>query len=101
MKPAADRQQLAQVVEISAIQRYFLSVERATADGVGNLDIPHCRKRGQQVELLKHEADAMSSQPGALAVVQRGEIHAVNHDAPLRGPRKPAQKVEQRRLARA
>ena len=73
----------------------------AAADGVGDLDVAHGRERGQQVELLKDEADAVLAQPGALGVVERGEVDAVDDHAALGGLREPAEQVEERGLARA
>ena len=76
-QPPLDRQQIAQMVEILQVQRLL-----APADGVGDLDIAHGRERRQQVELLEDKADAVLAQPGALGVVERGKVHAVNDHAP-------------------
>ena len=65
-----------------------------------DLDIAHGRERRKQVELLKHEADAVFPQPGALGVVECGKIHAVNDHPPAGRPREPAQQIKKRGLAR-
>ena len=89
------------MVEILAVQRRLLPVLGAAAHRVGDLDIAHGRERGQQVELLEDEADAVLAQPRALGVGERGKVHAVDHHAAFGGLRQPAQQVKERGLARA
>ena len=52
---------------------------------MGDLDIAHGRERGQQVELLEDEADAVLAQPRALGVRERGKVHPVDHHAAFGG----------------
>src|SRR5581483_3079079 len=73
IKPATDREQLAEMVKILEVQRLL-----AAADGVRNLDIAHGREGRQQVEFLKDKADAMFAKPGAFAVAERGKVYAID-----------------------
>jgi hypothetical protein len=93
-KPPFDAEQIAQVIEVSVVQWFFLS-----ANGVGNLDVTHGGKRGQQVEALEDEANALLAQAGAIGIVQRGKIDAVNDDAPAGSACEAAEQVKERRLA--
>src|SRR5881394_2530692 len=96
IQPAFDREQVAEMVEISLIERLF-----AAADRVGNLDVAHRRKSGQKVEFLKYKPDAMFAQPGALRIAQSRKIDAVNLNAALGGASQAAQQVEEGGFARA
>ena len=82
---AANREQIAQMIEEFAVQRLL-----AAAHGVGKLDVSHGGERGQQVELLEDEGDAMLSQLGAFGIGERSKVDAVNHHAAGGGPRQPA-----------
>lgn len=82
------------MIKILYVQRLF-----PPAHCPRNLDIAHRRKRRQEVEFLKNKSDSVFAQPRALGVVERGKIHPVDHHAPLRGPRQPAQQVKERGLA--
>ena len=56
---------------------------------------------GQQVELLKHEAEFVGPHPVAAGLGQPGEVDPVDHHAAGIGPHDPGNHVEQRRLAGA
>lgn len=96
LEAATDRKQVAEVVKIVEIQRSF-----AAADGVGNLNVAHGRERGEQIELLEDESDAMLAQASPLSVVEGGEIDSIDHNAALGGLGEPAEQVKERGLSRA
>jgi hypothetical protein len=56
---------------------------------------------GQQVELLKYEADFALAHAGALCIGERGEVVAIQTTLPESALRQSAQQVEQSRLAAA
>ena len=89
LEPPADRQHLTEMVEISPVERLL-----ASADRIGNLDVSHCRERGQQVELLENKADAVLAELGALSIAERGKIDSVNDDAAAGGLGQPAEQVK-------
>ena len=55
----------------------------------------------QQVEELEDEADVVAAQLGELAVVEPGEVDAVDHDRARGRAVEAGEDVHQRRLARA
>jgi hypothetical protein len=91
-----DGEQVAEMIEELAIQGLL-----AAADRVGELNIAHGTERGQQIELLEDEGDAMLAQAGALGVVEGGKVDAVDDDAAAGGAGEAAKEVEERGFARA
>ena len=63
------------------IQQFFVLHTVATGDLAGDFDIAPRRQRGQQIELLKDEADLCFAQFGAPGVGQLGKIDAIDQDA--------------------
>jgi hypothetical protein len=100
--------QLRRVV-MRAIRQPHFGEQRARAGrrigAVGNLDRhQHVLERGQrrqQVKGLEDEPDARSPQPRQVVLAQRGDVDAVDQDAPARGRVEPGDQPEQRRLAAA
>ena len=91
-----DREQIAEVVEIGAVERLL-----APAHRVGDLDIAHRRQRRQQVELLEDEADAMLAQPVRSPSESWAKSTPSMTTRPSVALRQPAQQVKERGLAGA
>src|SRR5438067_8296930 len=96
MESSFEAQQLDDLVEVRPIHVTILA-----ADFMRDGDVSHRVKRGQQIELLKHEADLALAQSRALGIRELCEIHIVDENASAAGARKPAQNVEQGRFAAA
>ncbi len=80
--------------------RHPLAVGLAAGDVEGKRDVLGCGQRRQQIELLEHEADAVTAKLGERLVRQSGEVHGADEDlAPGHGV-KTGQAMHQRRLAR-
>jgi hypothetical protein len=71
------------------------------AEQAGQGDVVREAERRQQVEELKHEADALPSQSRQLIVGQRGEIVSFECDAASRRTIHRAAQVQERRFAAA
>src|SRR3984885_8335456 len=68
---------------------------------LGNRNVRACVERGQQVELLKHEADLAFAHAGSFGIGERRQVVAVEHYAAPVRPRQSAQKVKESRLSAA
>src|SRR4051812_29639118 len=90
LEPSPDGEQLAEVIEIGSIHRLL-----AAADGVGNFDVAHGGERRQKVELLEHECDPLLAEAGAFAIVQGGEVDAIDDDSSLGRAGEASQQVEE------
>src|ERR1700692_211764 len=80
------------------LQKLLVLRQVATGDLPRNFDIASRRQSGQQIELLKHEANLRLTQHGALRIRQLGKIDAINQHASRSRPREPAKNVEERRF---
>src|SRR3984957_10426412 len=83
------------------LQKLLVLRQVATGDLPRNFDIAPRRQGGQQIELLKHEANLRLTQHGALRIGQPGKIHAIDQNASRSRPREPAKDVEERRFSAA
>jgi hypothetical protein len=62
---------------------------------VGDLDVTHCRKGGQQIETLEDEADLGAASAGAFSVGEGGEVNAVDEDGASGGSGESAEDIEE------
>ena len=83
------------------LQKLLVLRQVAAGDLPRNFDVASRRQRGQQIELLKHEANLRLAQYGALRIGQLGKIDAINQHASRSRPREPAKDVEERRFSAA
>src|SRR5271168_561808 len=83
------------------LQKLLVLRQVAIGDLPRNFDITSRRQRGQQIELLKHEADLRLAQHGALPIGQLGKIDAINQHTSRSGSREPAKDIEERRFSAA
>src|ERR1700684_2769773 len=83
------------------LQKLLVMRQVAVRDLPRNFDVASRRQSGQQIELLKHEADLRLTQHGALRIGQLGKIDAINQHASRSRPREPAKNVEERRFSAA
>ncbi len=74
---------------------------RCLAIDLGQHDVLENAAVRQQVEGLKHEADALAAQARALLVVELGGVDAVDEVLAVRRPIEASDDVEKRRLAGA
>src|ERR1700716_2811111 len=72
-----------------------------TGDVNRDLDVRARAERRQKIEFLKHESDLALAQPGALAVGESGEIHAVDSNASRIRAVQSAKQIKERGLAAA
>src|SRR5580658_8350762 len=96
IEASCDAEHVGEVREIGRVEGLC-----ASGNVVGNLNIGARRKRRQQVELLKDEADFRLTHPGAFGVVKGSEVNPVNHDFPGAGAGQAAEQVEERRFPAA
>ena len=59
-----------------------VGVDPAAGEAGGQLDVLGRGERRDQVERLEHEADAVPTQLGELAVVERGQVGVADEDGP-------------------
>ena len=76
-------------------------IETVAVNMLRDGDVAARVQRRQQIEPLKHEADLVAAQLGALRVVHGNEIVAVHQHVPARGLRQSSHHIEQRGLAAA
>src|SRR6266496_6758091 len=72
-----------------------------TARSERELDVLRGGERGDQVELLEHEADRPESQLRQLRLPERREVAALEDDFAARRPVEAAEQLKERRLAGA
>ena len=95
VEPPSNREHVAQVVEVSAIQGLL-----ASADLIGYFDIAHGRQSWQQVKSLEDKTDTMFPKPGPVCIIEGAKVDAVDDDAARGGARQAAQQVKEGRFPR-
>ena len=88
------------VVEADAPERFADrgAREPPASEPRGEDDVLLRGERGEQVERLEHEADALPPQPGERSLAEAVEVGLLEADATLGGPVEPGRELKQRRL---
>ena len=86
----------AKMVQIGWIERLG-----AFGDVVTDLDVSASGERRKQIELLEDKADARLAHAGALGVIKRDKIDAVDEEPSGARASEAAEDVEERRLSAA
>ena len=77
------------------------AVDRTPGDGERQREVLGGAQHRQQVERLEDEADLVAAQCGELALLQPGDLDAVDLDRAGGGPVEPGEEMHEGRLARA